>query len=325
MSDKSSSSLNSRSLSHVSHNPTVSVIMNCFNGEKYLREAIDSVYAQTYVDWEIIFWDNASTDNSREIVRNYDSRLKYFRGNKTIPLYAARNCALKQASGRYIAILDCDDMWLPKKLELQMAAFEKITLGLVHTNAEVIEYNGTRRAFHNRKQPSGMVFRELLRDYRINLQTVMISRDALEGLDYWFDESMMIAGDADMFLRIAYRWELLYIPEVTACYREHGSSLTATRIESLPEETEEIIRNLTREYNDIPAKYSRDIKAYKRRTRLAVVVAKLKYVGGSEARKAILRNIKSPGYFLLMYILTFLPYKLIHFMRYKLLKGISCL
>jgi glycosyltransferase involved in cell wall biosynthesis len=91
----------------------------------YLREAIDSVYAQTYKDWEIIFWDNASSDNSGEIAKSYDSRLKYFRGNKTNPLYAVRNCALKKASGKYIAFLDCDDIWLPKKLYLQMAAFEK--------------------------------------------------------------------------------------------------------------------------------------------------------------------------------------------------------
>jgi hypothetical protein len=187
----------------------------------------------------------------------------------------------------------------------------------------VIEYNGTSRVFHNRKQPSGMVYRELLRNYRINLETVMISRESLQGLNYWFDESMMIAGDADMFLRIAYRWELLYIPEVTASYRAHGSSLTARRIESLPEETENIIKNLTAEYNEIPVKYNRDIEAYRRRAKFAVVVAKLKYGGGSEARKAIIKYIESPGLFLLMYTLTFLPYNLIHFIRYKLLNLFS--
>ena len=62
--------------------PLVSVIMNCYNGEKYLREAIDSIYAQTYTNWEIIFWDNASTDNSAEIAKLSDSRLKYFYGEE---------------------------------------------------------------------------------------------------------------------------------------------------------------------------------------------------------------------------------------------------
>ncbi|MEK7079138.1 MAG: glycosyltransferase, partial [Patescibacteria group bacterium] len=66
--------------------PKVSIIMNCFNGSKYLRESIDSVYAQTYRNWEIIFWDNASTDNSAEIAKNYDSRLRYFRSERNYPL-----------------------------------------------------------------------------------------------------------------------------------------------------------------------------------------------------------------------------------------------
>ena len=100
--------------------PLVSVIMNCYNGEKYLREAIDSVYAQTYQNWEIIFWDNASTDTSAEITNTYDSKLRYFKGEKTIPLGAARNKALSKCNGDYIAFLDVDDLWLPKKLEKQI-------------------------------------------------------------------------------------------------------------------------------------------------------------------------------------------------------------
>ena len=58
--------------------PKVSVIMNCFNGERFLREAIDSIYSQTFTDWEIIFWDNASTDKSASIAKSYDKKLKYF-------------------------------------------------------------------------------------------------------------------------------------------------------------------------------------------------------------------------------------------------------
>ena len=98
--------------------------MNCLNCEKYVREAIDSVYAQTYPDWEIIFWDNASLDSSGEIAKSYDERLKYFRGDKTIPLGRARNLAIEKAKGEYIAFLDCDDMWLSDKLEKQVEIFE---------------------------------------------------------------------------------------------------------------------------------------------------------------------------------------------------------
>jgi len=81
--------MNNQKLNDLTTQSTVSVIMNCLNYSKYLREAIDSVYVQTYKDWEIIFWDNASTDNSAEIARSYDRRLRYFR-SKVFAVYPER-------------------------------------------------------------------------------------------------------------------------------------------------------------------------------------------------------------------------------------------
>jgi len=102
---------------HPGENPKVSVIMNCYNGEKYLKEAIDSVYAQTYPDWEIVFWNNASTDRSAEIARGYDMRLRYFEEEEKIPLGAARNRALEQTRCNFVAFLDWDDLCMPGKLD----------------------------------------------------------------------------------------------------------------------------------------------------------------------------------------------------------------
>ena len=100
--------------------PLVSVIMNCLNGEQYLREAIDSVYAQTYDNWEIIFWDNASYDGTKKIAKSYDSKLKYFKSEVTSILGAARVLAVEKAKGEYFAFLDCDDIWYKEKLDKQM-------------------------------------------------------------------------------------------------------------------------------------------------------------------------------------------------------------
>ncbi len=84
-----------------SSTPTVSVIMNCLNCAKYLREAIDSVFAQTYEDWEIIFWeDNASNDDSERIARSYGNKLRYFRSDVSLPLYGSRNLAVQEARGK---------------------------------------------------------------------------------------------------------------------------------------------------------------------------------------------------------------------------------
>ena len=104
--------------------PIVSVVMNCLNCEDYVGEAIESVYAQTFMDWEIIFWDNNSIDKSAKIAKSFDSRLKYYKSNSTDLLGQARNKALNCCTGKYIAFLDCDDLWLPKKLEKQIPIFE---------------------------------------------------------------------------------------------------------------------------------------------------------------------------------------------------------
>jgi len=114
----------------------ISVIINCFNGEKYLREALDSVVIQTYKNWEIIFWDNQSTDISAKIFKSYkDSRLKYYLApTHTKILYEARNYALKKTTGDFIAFLDVDDYWLSDKLEKQIPLFNDPKVGLVYGN-----------------------------------------------------------------------------------------------------------------------------------------------------------------------------------------------
>ena len=104
---------------HNNNQPLVSIIMNCYNGETYLRESINSVLEQTYENWELIFWDNRSEDQSAEIFKSYkDQRLKYYYAPKHTTLYAARNEAIKNISGEFIAFLDTDDFWVKDKLEL---------------------------------------------------------------------------------------------------------------------------------------------------------------------------------------------------------------
>lgn len=295
--------------------PTVSVIMNCLNCSRYLREAVDSVYAQTYTDWEIIFWDNASTDDSAEIAKNYDERLRYFSGDETVPLYKARNLALQQAKGKYIAFLDCDDIWLPSKLEKQVEIFENgRNIGLIYSNAEILEPGGSKRRKYNKMQPGGKIFRCLLAKYNINLATVMVSMEALNSLDHWFDDSLHFSGDADLFLRIAHDWNVYYIPEITAIYREHGSSGTAKTINKLLAENNYILDKLSKIYKDFFNKYSPEIKLWKNQALLSVIIAKWKYISGAAARKVITENLSS-GFFLLLYMITFLPYRIISYVR----------
>ena len=293
-----------------SDSPKVSVIMNCLNSEKYLRDAIDSVYAQTYQDWEIIFWDNASSDSSPKIAQSYDNRLNYFRGDITIPLYAARNLALRQAKGNYIAFLDCDDSWLSNKLERQVELFEKNRkIGLAYSNVEILESNGNRRNKFSSVQPSGQAFRQLLKNYNINIATVMIRRESLNLSGYFFDDSMTICGDADLFLRIAYYHEIAFMSETTAVYREHGQNYTTRLIENFIIENERILENLDKLHEGFFRIYNKEISSFRHRAQLAVFLVLWKGRRNAEARKTALKNILSSPLFLCLYILSFINFK----------------
>ena len=100
-------------------NNLISVIINCRNSQKYIKETIDSVINQTYKNFEIIIVNNNSTDNTKNIIFSYsDQRIKYFELNKSISLGAARNISLKESSGEFIAFIDSDDIWDKSKIDL---------------------------------------------------------------------------------------------------------------------------------------------------------------------------------------------------------------
>ena len=124
------------------YQPLVSVIINCYNGQSYLQECLESVKFQTYQNWEIVFWDNQSNDESADIFKNYnDVRFKYFHATKHTSLYQARNLAIKKASGELIAFIDTDDLWEKEKLQLQVELFEDPKIDFVYSNLWLIKKN----------------------------------------------------------------------------------------------------------------------------------------------------------------------------------------
>lgn len=219
--------------------PLVSIIMNCYNGEKYLREAIDSVYAQSYNNWEIIFWDNLSTDSSAKIAKSYDSKLRYFVGQETIPLGAARNKALEKCDGEYIAFLDADDIWMSEKLEKQIPLFNRDSkTAIVASNAIQFIEKGSSALFCKKRPKTGHVFRELLTNYFICLSTAVIRKRSLDDLNEWFDPRFSHIEESDLFIRISYTWHLDYVDEPLAKYRFHKESESYLNPERSPIETQ---------------------------------------------------------------------------------------
>lgn len=305
--------------------PSVSVIMNCLNCDRYLGEALDSVFSQTYRDWEIIFWDNASTDNSAEIAKSYGEKVKYFQSEKTYPLGKVRNLAIEKAAGEYIAFLDCDDIWLPDKLEKQIPIFNNDSkTGLVFSDAIYFNEKGkTFQLYDKKKPPEGYVFGQLLKKNFLCLPTVVIKKETLSGLNEWFDSRFNCIEDADLFLRIAHDWKVAYVNDVLVKYRMHEKSWTSIHCLFSPEEKELLIRKFLDLYPNLKEEYSHELKAIQIQISYEKFASYWKNNEKKMARQYLKPFFKLDKKLLLLYIFSyFFPFSffifLLHICRKKI-------
>jgi glycosyltransferase involved in cell wall biosynthesis len=234
------------------YQPLVSVIMNCLNCEAFVKKALDSIYAQTYPHWEIIFWDNVSSDRTAEIVHQYDERLRYFRGSETVPLGEARNLALAEAKGELIAFLDTDDLWLPQKLARQVPLFRDPEVGLVYSDYYQADLNSGKRAqrFKGYLPPEGCVFEKFLIQSPLNMQTVMVRKT-----DRTFDTSLEVSEEYDYFLRLLLDTEARYVPEPLAVYHFHAGMASKRLNHLYPDEMAYILQKFQQEDSAFKEKY----------------------------------------------------------------------
>lgn len=235
----------------MSQGPLVSIIMNGHNAETYLHEAINSVFDQSYKNWEIIFWDNCSSDETANIVASYsDSRVRYFISDVFTSLGEARNRAISQCRGELIAFLDCDDIWLSSKLEKQVPAFENEEIGLIYSDSIYFNQAGESFNLFSRRTPSsGKCFKQLLLNYSIPLQTAVIRTGALKTLDQYFDPQFNLIEEFDLFIRLARHWEVGFINEALAKWRIHENSLSWTQREGFAEERVVFLEKLKHLYD----------------------------------------------------------------------------
>ena len=207
--------------------PLVSVIINCHNGEKYLKEAIQSVFNQTYKNWEIIFWDNLSSDNSKIIIKDFNKdKIKYFKSEKFLSLYDARNKAIKKARGSLIAFLDTDDWWCKDKLEKQVNIFKKNeTLSLVYSNCFIYnEFTKKKKIFIKKKLPQGKITSNLLNNYSVGILTMIVDKQVFE--EFSFNPKYSIIGDFDFVLKLSIKSKFACVDEPLAYHRKHEKNFS---------------------------------------------------------------------------------------------------
>lgn len=205
-------------------NPVVSIIIPTRNRAAMLREAIESVRTQTYAAWELIVIDDGSTDETPQMMESLtrlDARIRFVR-QVSAGVSKARNAGIQQARGRYVAFLDDDDLFLPQKLAIQVAALEcQPTLGFVYSQTEWVDRTGTRLSLHP-TTPVGDL-RGLFEACAIPLQTVVCRTELLEEVG-GFDERLTIGEDYDLWLRLARIARFQFLPGPLVRYRVHGTN-----------------------------------------------------------------------------------------------------
>jgi len=233
--------------SKVNKNNLVSVIMNCFNSEKYIELSIKSVLKQTYTNWELIIWDNCSTDNTSKIIGKFnDKRILYFRANEHNSLGFARNQALKKTNGKFIAFIDSDDIWLSRKLEIQINFIERNKgINFVYSNHYVIDENGKRVfRFDLWKKPTGKIFHSILRRNNTYILTVLFESSFIKLENNLFDTNLELIEELEFFTRLLRKYNAGYIPTPLAEYRVHPNMTTKLKYSKLPDEIDYLVRKL---------------------------------------------------------------------------------
>jgi glycosyltransferase involved in cell wall biosynthesis len=245
--------------------PKVSVIIPAYNHGHFLGEAVQSVLDQTFPDFELIVVDDGSTDNTKEAVESFkDPRIRYiYQENRGVS--AAQNTGIRASSGEYIAILGADDIWLPQNLELKVKVLDsrpEVALvcsdGFIFDDTTGVTLGSMWHLYSpglNPRRAARQPLRELLSRASIFIrpQFTVLRREVFTEVGY-FDESLRIGEDWEMFIRIVQCFPIEILDVPLGWRRKHGAALTASRVETYPEVLrtfDKVLRNRSLSGTDI--------------------------------------------------------------------------
>ena len=218
--------------------PAISVILPTYNRLPYLRQAVDSVLAQTFTDWELIIADDGSDEQTRAYLASCEPlpRVRVILLPRLGNPGAVRNVALREARGEYIAFLDSDDLWMPSKLELQLAALQAST-DCQWSYTDHIRINHAGDSINSQRNPgrvlhAGHIFEHLMKlQVGVAMPTVMVKRQLLERVG-GFDEQQGLHEDHQMWLRLSLMSKICVLAEPLTCIRRHNEHFGSDGIPS---------------------------------------------------------------------------------------------
>lgn len=203
----------------MSYSPLVSVIVPSYNTAQYVPDAVRSILAQSYQNLEVRVVDDGSKDNTREVMQAFanDPRVFYhYQENRGES--GARNTGIRESKGDLIALLDADDLWMPRKLELQVPCFQAHPeVGVVYTNTVHVDSSNNEIPTYRTTRHNGRITGKLFGENFVTGATSMFRRECFN--DEMYDETFKTCADYDLSLRLSVKYQFYYLDEVTYRYR----------------------------------------------------------------------------------------------------------
>lgn len=234
----------------------VSVLMSCYNHDKFVGEAIESVLGQTFQDFEFIILDNGSTDGSTQIIADYekkDDRIRAIFHENNLGIPRALNELIDSAKGKFLARIDSDDVWVEEKLEKQLEVMEQDENLVVWTEADLIDgesrsTGGKFTEMYESSEKNGNLFDDLLAGNFLFCSSMMYKRENLDGIRY--NEHIRNLNDHKFNLDLSYRYDYYFVPEILSKYRLHGGNTIFSDMEGWYKDYMAIGKYIAEEYPD---------------------------------------------------------------------------
>ena len=204
-------------------NDLVSIVMPSYNTERYIRDSIDSVLAQTYTNWELLIIDDCSPDNSNEIIESYNEpRIRLLKNKKNLGAACSRNYGLREAKGRYIAFLDSDDTWVKDKLEKQVKFIQNNNYAFIYADYRIC-LNGV---WENviRTAPDKINRRKIFNYCYFSTITVMYDVEKVGLIQI---ENLQKNNDYAMWIQALEKVDAYRQPECLSFYMKHENSVSS--------------------------------------------------------------------------------------------------
>jgi glycosyltransferase involved in cell wall biosynthesis len=233
--------------------PDVSIVVTCYNYEKYVEACLNSIKDQTCSNYEVIIVNDGSTDNSEDVILKYlnDKRFKYVRQDNAGQT-KAKNRGIEEATSDLIAFLDADDIWSRDKLEKQLPLFKDVSVGVVYSNSIFIDNDGN--ILNNQvktkdiKPRRGDVTRHLLIDNFVPFSSSIVRRVCLKEFG-GFNESLSMGIDWDLWLRISTRYRFDYCDKGLLFYRVGHSGQMSKNLQKRVECSDIILKDFINKYS----------------------------------------------------------------------------